>query len=101
MKGTDVDRRIILKRILIKKKVTGRGVEMILRKKKSTELYDQVRYCWLLNKNSALWKQFPKLQNSIRILRTILSRQGHAVAQLVEALCYKPKGRGFDSRWSQ
>ena len=21
---------------------------------------------------------------------------GHAVAQLVEALCYKPKGRGFD-----
>ena len=35
MKGTDVDRRIILKRILIKKKVTGRGVEMILRKKKA------------------------------------------------------------------
>jgi hypothetical protein len=26
-------------------------------------------------------------------------RGGHAVAQLVEALCYKPKGRGFDSRW--
>jgi hypothetical protein len=25
--------------------------------------------------------------------------RGHAVAQLVEALCYKPKGRGFDSRW--
>ena len=24
---------------------------------------------------------------------------GHAVAQLVEALRYKPKGRGFDSRW--
>jgi hypothetical protein len=22
------------------------------------------------------------------------------VAQLVEALCYKPEGRGFDSRWS-
>jgi len=22
-----------------------------------------------------------------------------AVAQLVEALCYKPEGRGFDSRW--
>jgi hypothetical protein len=21
------------------------------------------------------------------------------VAQLVEALCYKPEGRGFDSRW--
>jgi hypothetical protein len=25
---------------------------------------------------------------------------GHAVAQLVEALRYKPEGRGFDSRWS-
>jgi hypothetical protein len=25
---------------------------------------------------------------------------GHAVAHLVEALCYKPEGRGFDSRWS-
>jgi len=24
---------------------------------------------------------------------------GHAVAQLVEALRYKPEGRGFDSRW--
>jgi hypothetical protein len=26
-------------------------------------------------------------------------QQGHAVAQLVEALCYKHEGRGFDSRW--
>jgi hypothetical protein len=25
-------------------------------------------------------------------------RKGYAVAQLVEALCYKPEGRGFDSR---
>jgi len=24
---------------------------------------------------------------------------GHAVAQLVEALRYKPEGRGFESRW--
>jgi hypothetical protein len=24
---------------------------------------------------------------------------GYAVAQLVEALCYKPERRGFDSRW--
>ena len=23
----------------------------------------------------------------------------HAVAQFVEALCYKSEGRGFDSRW--
>jgi hypothetical protein len=26
---------------------------------------------------------------------------GAAVTQLVEALCYKPAGRGFDSRWYQ
>jgi hypothetical protein len=26
---------------------------------------------------------------------------GHAVAQLVEALLYKPEGRGFGSRWCQ
>ena len=25
--------------------------------------------------------------------------RGHAVAQLVEALRYKPEGRGFDSQW--
>jgi hypothetical protein len=24
---------------------------------------------------------------------------GHALAQLVEAMPYDPKGRGFDSRW--
>jgi len=24
---------------------------------------------------------------------------GYAEAQLVEGLCYKPEGRGFDSRW--
>jgi hypothetical protein len=28
----------------------------------------------------------------------IISTWGHAVAQSVEALRYKPKGRGFDSR---
>jgi hypothetical protein len=27
------------------------------------------------------------------------NESGHAVAQLVEALRYKPKNRGFDSRW--
>jgi hypothetical protein len=29
----------------------------------------------------------------------LLHEMGHAVAQLVEAMRYKPKGRGFDSRW--
>jgi len=27
--------------------------------------------------------------------------RGHAVAQLVEALRYKPEGHGFNSRWCQ
>jgi hypothetical protein len=31
---------------------------------------------------------------------TSVLQRGHAVAQLVEALRYKPEGRGFDSRWS-
>jgi len=35
----------------------------------------------------------------IKLLTHILLMWGHAVAQLLEALCYKPEGRGFDSRW--
>ena len=31
----------------------------------------------------------------------IWANWGHAVAQLVEALRYKPEGRGFNSRWCQ
>jgi len=31
---------------------------------------------------------------------TTFPYMGHAVAQLVEALHYKPEGRGFDSQWS-
>ena len=29
----------------------------------------------------------------------VVGCMGHAVAQLVEALHYKPEGRGFDFRW--
>ena len=31
--------------------------------------------------------------------KTAPTRKGHVVAQLVEALRYKPEGRGFNSRW--
>jgi hypothetical protein len=31
----------------------------------------------------------------------VLGTWEYAVAQLVEALCYKSEGRGFDSRWCQ
>ena len=33
------------------------------------------------------------------ICKLIRIYSGHAVVQLVEALRYKPEGRGFDSRW--
>jgi hypothetical protein len=33
------------------------------------------------------------------VLRRPVFDWGHAVAQLVKALRYKPEGRGFDSRW--
>jgi hypothetical protein len=29
----------------------------------------------------------------------VFRQQGHAVAYLVEVLCYKPEGRGFNTRW--
>ena len=39
-----------------------------------------------------------KWWQSAAIHRSTLVLRGHAVAQLVEALRYKPAGRGFDSR---
>ena len=37
---------------------------------------------------------------TIRAVKTKLrGGVGHAMAQLVEALRYKPEGRGFDSPW--
>jgi hypothetical protein len=41
-----------------------------------------------------------KLLFSFNILDAITYKLEYAVAQLVEALRYKPEGRGFDSRWS-
>jgi len=31
--------------------------------------------------------------------KVVVMKLGHTVAQLVEALSYKPEGQGFDSRW--
>jgi hypothetical protein len=45
-------------------------------------------------------KLFRKIEQPFLCLQR-LYWSGHAVAQLVEALCYKPEGRGFDSRWCQ
>jgi hypothetical protein len=57
---------------------------------------------WVVHKNS-------KSDHTLTLLKTELlvvyensvhtsQKGGHAVAYLVEALCYKPKGRGFDSQ---
>jgi hypothetical protein len=37
--------------------------------------------------------------NGTKIRKPYLQKMGHAVAQLVEALRYKPEDRRFDSRW--
>ena len=39
----------------------------------------------------------PELISYVELLFTL---EGHVVAQLVEALCYKPEGGRFVSRWS-
>jgi hypothetical protein len=35
----------------------------------------------------------------LNLRKKLVKGGGHAVAQLFEALRYKPEGRGFDSRW--
>jgi hypothetical protein len=35
----------------------------------------------------------------LNLFQTLHIKLGHAVAQLIESLRYKPEGRGFDSRW--
>jgi len=42
-----------------------------------------------------------KISRTNKIQLFILRHLGHVVAQLVEALRYKPENRGFDSRWYQ
>jgi len=42
---------------------------------------------------------FRKSVEKIQISLNFDKNRGYAVAQLVEALRYKPEGRGFDSRW--
>ena len=40
-----------------------------------------------------------QLQYTFMFVKKNYSGGGHAVAQLVEALRYKPEGGGFDSQW--
>jgi hypothetical protein len=43
------------------------------------------------------WEKYPLIYSTLKSIYHII--WGHAVAWLVEALCYKPKGRRFHSRW--
>jgi hypothetical protein len=36
---------------------------------------------------------------NVKCVFHIHTHRGHAVAQLVEPVCHKPKGRGFDFLW--
>jgi hypothetical protein len=56
--------------------------------------------------STRLWHRDTEIFQKSRSLLNILGPSvqnfgGHAVAHLVEALCYKPEGRGFDSHWCQ
>jgi hypothetical protein len=44
-------------------------------------------------------RQPEREQSGLLISKDTFIYEGYAVAQLVEALRYKPEGRGFDSRW--
>ena len=49
--------------------------------------------------SSCTIKYFSEASVLYMFLTFYIRRMGYAVAQLVEALRYKPEGRGFDSRW--
>jgi hypothetical protein len=66
-------------------------------------------HAWMLRRTNRL-DEFCVLVHTLKLiwlllhldpiyLVSILIEGGYAVAQLAEALRYKPEGRGFDSRW--
>ena len=64
----------------------------------SEYLFSSAIYCGIFARfrpdaNSVSHSVFKNLWQSMELF------MGHAVAQLVEALRYKPQGRGFNSRW--
>jgi hypothetical protein len=57
------------------------------------EMHLQCKISWQASSSLLWWTSTSLLKKPATSIR------GHAVAQLVEALRYKPEGRGFDSRW--
>ena len=58
-------------------------------------ILDLIPSCIKRNDATQILEIFQVLQ----LILLYLNLEGHAVAQLVEALRYKSEGRGFDSRW--
>jgi len=56
-------------------------------------------YPYIMQRVSFLQVLPPNPFMNLSYLTRVPHALGHVVAQLVESLRYKPKGRGFDSRW--
>jgi hypothetical protein len=54
----------------------------------------------MLSKHLYFWLKVDK-NDTLQTSFVHVSGRGHAVAQFVEELRYKPEGRGIDSRWNQ
>jgi hypothetical protein len=61
-------------------------------------LYD-VERLWPIQPRQRRLEENTKVRRMREISNGVAFTMGHAVAQLVEALRYKPEGCGFDSRW--
>ena len=60
--------------------------------------YEVVIFCVTLGENGVVGLVIHTRRIKLGIVGSYLYERGHAVAQLVEALRYKPEGRGFNSR---
>jgi hypothetical protein len=70
-------------------------------KNKIKDKYLKIRFTNSLNHLKILQNRNNPAKSSITTTNKLNAISIFAVAQLVEALCYKPEGRGFDSRWCQ
>jgi hypothetical protein len=80
----------VLQETLINKLINQR----INNKVHRSEFFCACPYAFSLSPSPLTW-------TLVRFLNRFWLGEGHAIEQMVEALCYKVEGRGFNSRWSQ
>jgi hypothetical protein len=68
---------------------------LLLHKKANTLVFLTASHCIFCEEGS----EFLKFLDKLHFSEVYNSSQEHALAQLVEALRYKPEGRRFNSRW--